>query len=297
MRPSDLIVDLVCTGGCLLTALVIVALPIAVAVAHARATRARMREWELRRQRAVDAESTREWELRRQQAAAAESTRATDARPASWVLARPDRVGTFPADAPLGPVVAIDVETTGRNVETARIVEIAFVTTDGREFASLVKPGVKIPKAAAEIHGITNADVASAPSFVEVWDRARALGLLSLYPLAYHAPYDQRVIAAELARQGRLDDSHLVLSLEWVDPCVVVKHSDDGSARLSEACIRRGIRIGRAHRALDDARAALALWRALEVESPRFTVEPLAHAIGWQEQVRAMADAERGSRN
>lgn len=205
------------------------------------------------------------------------------------------RLRAWPPDTRIERVVAIDVETTSRDTEKARVVEIAFITSEGREYSSLVNPGVRIPKAAFDIHGITNDDVAGAPSFIEAWDHARKLGLLDgFYPLAYHAPYDQRVIAAELARAGRVDEANDVRLAEWIDPCVTVQAFDEGSARLIEACTRRRIRVGRLHRAPGDARAALDLWRALERERPHFTAQPLDAAIAWQLEQRDANDARRG---
>lgn len=70
------------------------------------------------------------------------------------------------------PLVVLDLETTGTNVQTDRIVDIALVTLhpDGRResWASLVNPGVPIPKDASEVHGITDTMVAEAPTFREV---------------------------------------------------------------------------------------------------------------------------------
>lgn len=234
---------------------------------------------------------------RRRSSSAARSPARTPAAPtAPAIPARPDRVGPFDPSRPVPAIVSIDVETTGTDPFTARVIEIAFVTSDGPELVSFVNPGIHIPKASSDVHGITDRDVKGAPTFVEVWDRARALGLLARFPMAYHAPYEQRVIGAELARAGRKDESHLMHTIEWIDPCVAVRLSDSGSARLAEACLRRGIRVGRVHRALDDARAALMLWNTLEREVPRFTREPLAIAVGWQIAARDVAEEIRAAR-
>jgi DNA polymerase-3 subunit epsilon len=59
------------------------------------------------------------------------------------------------------PLFVLDVETTGLDVQTARIVEIGFQewTAEGmiREWRSLVNPGVPIPEAATAVHRITDA--------------------------------------------------------------------------------------------------------------------------------------------
>ncbi len=70
------------------------------------------------------------------------------------------------------PIVFLDLETTGLNVATDRIVEIALIKLhpDGRQEALVrrVNPGVPIPAEATRIHGITDADVAGEPRFAEL---------------------------------------------------------------------------------------------------------------------------------
>lgn len=70
------------------------------------------------------------------------------------------------------PLVVFDLETTGPDRLTDRIVEVAAlkVSPDGSvsTFESRVNPGVKIPAEATAVHGITDADVADAPPFSEV---------------------------------------------------------------------------------------------------------------------------------
>jgi DNA polymerase-3 subunit epsilon len=67
------------------------------------------------------------------------------------------------------PIVFFDLETTGTERMLDRIVEIAAVAVppEGppRIFDRRVNPGVKIPREATAIHGITDDDVKGAPSF------------------------------------------------------------------------------------------------------------------------------------
>lgn len=70
----------------------------------------------------------------------------------------------------------IDLETTGLSVRHDRIVELAVLiirpTGDVVERVRRFNPGMPIPAAATEIHGITDADVAHEPPFAS---RARSL--------------------------------------------------------------------------------------------------------------------------
>lgn len=70
------------------------------------------------------------------------------------------------------PIVFLDLETTGINIVTDRIVEIALikVNVDGSEEEKLLRinPEIPIPEEASSIHGIYDDDVANEPTFKEV---------------------------------------------------------------------------------------------------------------------------------
>ena len=70
------------------------------------------------------------------------------------------------------PIVFFDLETTGTNIVSDRIVEISYhkVSPNGREETKTIRvnPEMPIPKEASDIHGITDADVANCPTFKAV---------------------------------------------------------------------------------------------------------------------------------
>ena len=70
------------------------------------------------------------------------------------------------------PLVFIDLETTGINVASDRIVEISSlkISPNGNEqwMTTLVNPGIPIPPKVTAIHGISDSDVAEAPTFKEI---------------------------------------------------------------------------------------------------------------------------------
>lgn len=70
------------------------------------------------------------------------------------------------------PICFIDLETTGINVSTDKIVEIAIVKImpDGtkQNKRKLVNPEMSIPKGAADIHGISDEMVKDAPTFKQI---------------------------------------------------------------------------------------------------------------------------------
>ena len=69
------------------------------------------------------------------------------------------------------PICFFDLETTGINVAKDRIVEISIlkVFPDGREeeYTQRINPTIPIPAETTAVHGITDADVADAPTFAQ----------------------------------------------------------------------------------------------------------------------------------
>src|SRR6187200_3328717 len=70
------------------------------------------------------------------------------------------------------PLAFIDLETTGVNLATDRIIEIAIVKVlpDGKRSIKrkLIHPQMAIPKQSSDVHGITDEMVKDAPPFKEV---------------------------------------------------------------------------------------------------------------------------------
>ena len=70
------------------------------------------------------------------------------------------------------PIVFFDLETTGTNIATDRIVEISYlkISPNGREDSKTMRinPEMHIPEIVSAIHGIFDEDVADCPRFKEV---------------------------------------------------------------------------------------------------------------------------------
>ncbi len=70
------------------------------------------------------------------------------------------------------PLAFFDIETTGTNITTARIIEIAIIKMmpDGSTITKTkrINPETWIPEDSTAIHGISNEDVANEPTFKEV---------------------------------------------------------------------------------------------------------------------------------
>lgn len=70
------------------------------------------------------------------------------------------------------PIIFLDLETTGINIASDRIVEIAMlkIHPDGSEEEKVyrINPEMPIPEKSTQVHGITDEDVKDAPKFREV---------------------------------------------------------------------------------------------------------------------------------
>lgn len=169
------------------------------------------------------------------------------------------------------PIVAIDTETTGRDPLNDRIVELGLVVYEGRQITQrvswLINPGRPIPQEASDVHKITDTDVADKPTFSEVMPQILAL-LEGKVPLAYNADFDRQFLIAECDRCGSFAGRPvpaLRRNVEWLDPLVWAREiqSEEKSRALGDVCQRLGISLDNAHRASDDAEAALKVMIAL----------------------------------
>lgn len=177
-----------------------------------------------------------------------------------------------------GPLAAFDTETTGVDVEQDRIVSAALVVQDtagGRPRVTrwLVNPGIPVPPAATEIHGLTDDHLRRngrwpAPVMEEL-GRALAEQCAAGRPLVVmNAPFDLTILDRELRRHrasslGRyLENAPLCV----LDPRVLDKHLDryrKGRRTLTDLCAQYEVELAGAHDAAADATAALDVVRAV----------------------------------
>ncbi len=181
-----------------------------------------------------------------------------------------------------GPFAALDLETTGVDPATARIVELALLVDDGdghpqELFAGLVDPGpeVEIPPGAAAVHGITRERLAAeqAPPATEVLpavhDHLVEVARHGWPVVIYNATYDWPLLAAELAR---LEPSLTLPDCPLIDPLVLDRSVDryrKGKRTLETACQVYGVVLDDAHSARADAVASLKVARELLARFPQ----------------------------
>lgn len=104
------------------------------------------------------------------------------------------------------PIIFFDLETTGINIASDRIVEIAYLKVDvnGNESTKTmrVNPQMPIPEKVTAIHGISNEDVKDAPTFNEV-ARSLAKEFEGCDLAGYNSVrFDIPILAEEFLRAG-----------------------------------------------------------------------------------------------
>src|SRR5207237_294556 len=152
---------------------------------------------------------------------------------------------------PLQRYVTFDFETTDDDVATCGVVEIGAARVVNGEiverFHSLVNPFRPISARATEIHGYTDADVASAAPF-----SARLAQFLAFVGTDILIAHNGQHFDIPVLKRLAAGDS-TVASLAFYDTLLLARSLSRDRATQEELAHRFGIDCGRAHHALDDA--------------------------------------------
>lgn len=155
------------------------------------------------------------------------------------------------------PMVFVDLEATGVDVQRDRIVQVACVrlSPDGSRstFESLVDPQVPIPAESAAVHGIKDADVRGKPTFKELAPRVLELFEGADFGGFGICRFDLPMLAAECKRAGLAFD---LAGRRTVDAMLIFHRMEPRSlsAAVQFYC---GKPMEHAHNALADAEASL----------------------------------------
>jgi DNA polymerase III subunit epsilon len=154
----------------------------------------------------------------------------------------------------------IDIETTGLSpAQHHRILEIAVVLVDDdgnivHEWETLLNPQRDV--GATAIHGLTAADVYSAPTFDQIAGELESL-LRGRVPVAHNLSFDSPFLAAEYDRLGYSVPLGRTSGLCTMR--LASRYLPAGPRTLAACCDCIGCRIESAHAALQDARATARL--------------------------------------
>ena len=199
-------------------------------------------------------------------------------------------------------LAVFDLETTGLDVRTARIVTATVATinqagevTTLREW--LVNPGIEIPEAASSVHGVTTEmAIANGEEPLEaISQMVDLLGNLNQeMPLvAFNAPYDFSILSFEAQRHGLspLDPKPVI------DPLVLDRKFDryrKGKRNLGLMSAHYGVKLEDAHNSTADAVAAGLIAQAIarKFEEAKVSAEELhsSQKIWSDEQSESFAE-------
>lgn len=178
----------------------------------------------------------------------------------------------------------VDIETTGLDRSTDRIIEIAIIqlAADFSEMSrwhTLIDPGR--PSDAVHIHGITDSHLAGAPRFEDV--AAQVASQLSGRRIVGHnVHFDREFLNSEFARAGRSERIGPESCVCTMDQSRI--YVEPGSHSLRGLADRMGIPVGEAHRSMSDAATCAHILRAF------VTLEKAGER--YAERARSRDDAE-----
>ena len=159
----------------------------------------------------------------------------------------------------------LDIETTGFSPERDSVIEIAVIrseTEDGitreRVLNELVRPSGNIPKRIRELTGITNETVAEADTMDQVLPRVAAF--VGDAPIvAHNAHFDRRFLEHNARLMGMTFTGN-----EWVCTMRMAQRVPlGGPYKLRALAERLDVSDQGSHRAVDDCRATIGVYRAV----------------------------------
>ncbi len=147
----------------------------------------------------------------------------------------------------------VDVETTGISARFNHIIEIGIITFCGNEvlnrFQSFINPGMPIPYEITGLTGISDDDVADAPSFEEIAKDIYAM-LENTILIGHNLSFDMQFLKTEFYRVGITDFQPLELCTLRLSRRL---YPELKSKALGKVAYHLNLHIETEHRALDDA--------------------------------------------
>jgi DNA polymerase III epsilon subunit family exonuclease len=196
--------------------------------------------------------------------------------------------------------LALDVETTGLEAASNRIIELALVPynfpDEVRPFCQLFSVGEDLSPEIVQITGISDAMLKNQPAFAEHADECLRLMAKASFIVAYNAKFDRPFLESEMARLRKV-----LPDIPWIDPFVFICELDryKRGKKLADAAKRWGVSLENAHRALADAQAAGELMLKMADKIDCSTLEELIarqKILQWQ-NAHNLAELKRNNNN
>lgn len=152
------------------------------------------------------------------------------------------------------PTVFVDIETSGGSWRSSRVIEVAAIRYENGkvtgQFQSLINPGQSIPYYITRITGLTDGDVAYAPTFGDISHELHVLMKGAVF-VAHNVRFDYSFLRNEFELSG-LDFKPKLLCTVRLSRALYAEHQGHSLQKLIE---RHGLSVDSRHRAMSDARA------------------------------------------
>jgi DNA polymerase III subunit epsilon len=163
------------------------------------------------------------------------------------------------------PLVFFDVETTGLNPQSDRIIEVGIVRVKNdkvtNEYSSLVNPEIPIESIIHKLTGITDLELSSAPKFSDIYTEIQKI-LDETIIVAHNAIFDISFLANEFGRLKIYENMNYICSLQTSRKL----YSNFAKHNLSAIVDRLHLDSGSRHRALSDARVLHQFFKIIKEE-------------------------------
>jgi DNA polymerase-3 subunit epsilon len=158
-------------------------------------------------------------------------------------------------------LLAFDLEATGLEPESDRIVEFCFLELDHdlnpiSRFHSLLQPGIPMPPEVTAVHGLHDSDLDGQPTFAQFAARIQEM-IDSSILVAHNCRFDLALLHFELVRAGQtgVSPNHPVIDTHAIETMV---NGHNLSALYQRYC---GTPLEGVHRAEADTLATIAVLR------------------------------------
>lgn len=160
------------------------------------------------------------------------------------------------------PVLILDVETTGLDVRSDRVVQIGAIAMVGEtpqdvpRLDRIVDPGVPIPPRVTRIHGLDDASVSGAPAFADVAPDLLAM-LHARCAVGHHIGFDLAILRSEASRAGLPWHDIPMLDIAQVSSALDPAFRD---LELEAVLKKLGIQVEGRHSAMGDCVGTSRAW-------------------------------------
>jgi DNA polymerase III subunit epsilon len=177
-----------------------------------------------------------------------------------------------------GPLVFVDIETTGMSYSRNRVIEVAAIRVESgritRSFNTLVDPQSELPPFITSLTGIKSDDLRQAPSFYDIADELHEI-LADAVFVAHNARFDYGFLKQEFKNTGRQFNPKLLCTVRLSRALYPAERSH----KLQSLIDRCNLSADTRHRAYDDAHV---MWQFLQHSQLHFPVEIIETAISQQ---------------